>query len=82
VMAPEMSHKFKIGQIVFYRPRQRKLSASRGTYTVIGLMPVPTGQEPEYRIRHFTEEFERVAFEDELSGSVGRLPRRHDATLT
>ena len=32
-----------------------------------GLLLVPDGQPPEYRIRHFTEEFERVAVEIELS---------------
>jgi hypothetical protein len=67
MMATEMPHKFKIGEIVFYRPKQRMLSGSRETYTVTRLMPVPDGQQPEYRIRHFTEEFERVAFENELS---------------
>ena len=27
---------------------------------------MPDGQQPENRIRHFSEEFERVAFENEL----------------
>ena len=62
-----MSHKFKIGQTVNYRPKDRTLSTARGTYTVAGLMPALDGQRPEYRIRHFSEEFERVAFENELS---------------
>lgn len=62
-----MPHKFKIGEIVFYRPTQRMLSTSRGTYTVTGRLPVPDGQQPEYRIRHFSEDFERVAFENELT---------------
>jgi hypothetical protein len=66
-MANEMPHKFKIGETVFYRPKQRMLNASRGTYTVIRRISVPDGRQPEYRIRHFTEDFERVAFEDELS---------------
>jgi hypothetical protein len=65
----EMPRKFKIGEIVFYRPKQRMLSTGRGTYTVTGLMPVPDGQQPEYRIRHFSEDFERVALENELSAS-------------
>jgi hypothetical protein len=43
------------------------LSTARGTYTVTGLMPALDGQQREYRIRHFSEEFERVAFENELS---------------
>jgi hypothetical protein len=62
-----MPHKFKIGETVFYRPKQRTLNASRGTYTVTRLMSVADGQQPEYRIRRFSEEFERVAFENELS---------------
>jgi len=27
------------------------------------------GQQPEYRIKHFSEDFERVALENELSAS-------------
>ena len=68
-MATDMSHKFKIGDIVNYRPKDRMLSAARGTYTVSGLMPAIDGQQPEYRIKHFSEEFERVALEPELSAS-------------
>jgi hypothetical protein len=59
-----MPHKFKIGEVVFYRPKQRMHNAPRGTYTVTRLMRVPDGQQPEYRIRHFSEEFERVAFRE------------------
>jgi len=66
-MATDMSHKFKIGDNVNYRPKDRMLSAARGTYTVSGLMPAIEGQQPEYRIKHFSEEFERVALEPELS---------------
>jgi hypothetical protein len=43
------------------------VSTARGTYTVAGLMPAMEGQQPEYRIKHFSEEFERVAYENELS---------------
>jgi hypothetical protein len=42
------------------------LGTARGTYTITGLMPVIEGRQPEYRIKHFSEEFERVAFENEL----------------
>jgi hypothetical protein len=62
-----MPHKFKIGQTVNYRPKSRMLSTARGTYKVTRLMPALDGQQPEYRIRHSSEEFERVAFENELS---------------
>jgi hypothetical protein len=64
-----MPHKFKIGEIVFYRPKQRMLTTARGTYTVTGRLRVPDGQQPEYRIRHFSEDFERVAMKGELSAS-------------
>jgi hypothetical protein len=62
-----MLHKFKIGTIVTYYPKDRMLSTARGTYTITRLMPAMEGQKPEYRIKHFSEEFERVAFESELS---------------
>jgi hypothetical protein len=67
-MASEMiSHKFKVGDIVHYRPTDRMLNSARGTYTVTKLIPALEGQQPEYRIKHFSEEFERVAMENELS---------------
>ena len=62
-----MPHKFKIGDIVNYHPTDRILNAARGTYTVTGLMPAVEGQQPEHRIRHFSEDFERVALENELT---------------
>ena len=43
------------------------LGTARGTYTITGLMRGLEGQQPEYRIRHFSEEFERVAFENDLT---------------
>jgi hypothetical protein len=60
-----MPHKFKIGTVVNYYPKERMLSTARGTYTITRL--TMEGQKPEYRIKHFSEEFERVAFESELS---------------
>jgi hypothetical protein len=62
-----MPHKFKIGDFVEYHPSDRMLSTARGTYTVTGLMP--RRKQPEYRIKHFSEDFERVAFESELWAS-------------
>ncbi|HET9536499.1 MAG TPA: hypothetical protein VFP43_14350 [Mesorhizobium sp.] len=64
-----MPHKFKIGAVVNYWPKDRMLGTARGTYTVTGLMPALEGQKPEYRIKHFSEDFERVALENELSSS-------------
>jgi hypothetical protein len=59
-----MPHKFKIGAAVNYRPRDRKVSTPR-----TALKPALDGQPPEYRIRHPSEEYERVAMEGELSAS-------------
>jgi hypothetical protein len=64
-----MPHKFKIGAVVNYRPADRLVSAPRGTYIITGHKPALDGQAPEYRIRHPSEEFERIAVEGELSAS-------------
>jgi hypothetical protein len=77
MMANEMPHKFNIGAVVIYRPKDRMLSAARGTYTITGLMPAIEDKAPEYRIKHFSEEFERVAFENELAaGSMNAIIAR------
>ena len=60
-----MTHKFKTGAVVYYRPKDRMLNTARGTYTITGL--IPGLEQPQYRIKHFSEDFERVAFENELS---------------
>ena len=46
--------------------QKRMLSTARGTYTITGLMPAIEDKPPEYRIKHFSEDFERVAFENEI----------------
>ena len=61
-----MAHKFKIGETVNYRPGARALRQSSGAYMVTGFLPENDGQ-PTYRIKHFSEDHERVAFESELS---------------
>ena len=53
-------HKFKIGQLVYYRAE----SAS-GTYQITQLLP-PEGDEYQYRIKGVREPHERVAKEHEL----------------
>jgi hypothetical protein len=57
-------HKFKIGQLVYYRPE----SAS-GTYQVTQLLP-PEGEEYQYRIKSVREPHERVAKEHELRSAA------------
>ena len=41
-----MTHKFNIGAVVYYRPKDRMLSTARGTYTITGLMPGLEGHSP------------------------------------
>jgi hypothetical protein len=76
-----MPHKFKIGTTVNYHPKDRMLSTARGTYTITRLMPATEGQEPEYRIKHFSEEFERVAFEKEYASSRVKTRAPHVSVL-
>jgi hypothetical protein len=56
-----------LAALFFIAPTDRMRSAARGTYAVTGLMPELDGQQPEYRIKHFNEDFERVALEIELT---------------
>lgn len=51
MMANEMPHKFNIGAVVIYRPKDRMLSAARGTYTPTGLMPAIEDKAPALRSR-------------------------------
>jgi hypothetical protein len=62
-------HKFRIGQMVTYRPSVRGQDALPGAYMIIARLPrsEETGQF-EYRIRNLNEEHERVANESELNG--------------
>ena len=57
-------HKFKIGQLVYYRAE----SAS-GTYQITQLLP-PEGDEYRYRIKSVREPHERVAKEHELRSAA------------
>jgi hypothetical protein len=61
-------HKFKIGRVVYFRPKgsSASLSASRGAYQIIRRLPETEG-EFQYVIRSADEEHQRVARESELS---------------
>jgi hypothetical protein len=64
-------HKFKIGQIVYFRPRKSRLpvnNAPPGPYQITERLP-EAGGEVEYAIRNTYEDYERVARESELSRS-------------
>jgi hypothetical protein len=58
------AHKFKIGQVVNYRPP--RLGPGAGVYQIAQLMP-SAGDEPRYRIKSETEGRLRSAMESELT---------------
>jgi hypothetical protein len=59
-----MTHKFKIGEIVFLRPSVDQSSAG-GAYIILQRLPQYYG-EFEYRVRNSYELHERVVRENEL----------------
>jgi hypothetical protein len=61
------ARKFKIGQIVLFRPKQRPSdsSPSNRPYRVMQILSAPVG-EPQYRIRSTGSERELAARESEL----------------
>jgi len=63
------SHKFRIGQVVTYRPAVRGPDPPPGAHMIIARLPPSeeTG-ELEYRIRNLTADHECVARESELRG--------------
>ena len=62
------THKFRIGQIVTYRPAMRGRDAPTGAYMIVARLPQSEDGQFEYRIRNLNEEHERVAHESELRG--------------
>ena len=63
-------HKFKIGQIVYFRPRMSRLpvNAPSGPYQITERLPAADGKF-EYAIRSRVEDCELVAIESELTAS-------------
>jgi len=61
-------HKFKIGQVVYFRPKisSAPLFASSGPYQITRRLPAAEG-EFQYVIRSTNEDHERVAKESELT---------------
>lgn len=45
-----MPHKFKIGVVVHYSPKDRMLSTARGTYTTTGARPGARKRDPARRL--------------------------------
>jgi hypothetical protein len=60
--------KFKIGQVVYFRPKRTStpLSSPPGPYQIMRLLPATEG-EYQYVIRSANDDHERVAKESELS---------------
>ena len=59
------SHKFQVGQTVFYTSSPISRPGASGSYKVVRLLP-SDGEDNQYRIKHAGEAFERVAKESQL----------------
>ena len=59
------SHKYRIGEIVYYTSPSFGRAAATGSYTVVKLLP-SEGDDYQYRIKNTEEAFERVAKESQL----------------
>jgi len=62
------ANKFRIGQIVTYRPDQRGQDVPPGVYMITARLPESADGQFEYRIKNLNEQHERVAKESELRG--------------
>jgi len=59
------THKFHVGQTVFYTSSPITRPGASGSYKVVRLLP-SDGDDYQYRIKHAGEAFERVAKESQL----------------
>ncbi len=59
------THKFQVGQTVFYTSSPISRPGASGTYKVVRLLP-SDGEDYQYRIKNPGEAFERVAKESQL----------------
>ena len=66
VMERALSHKYKVGESVYFTASNIARPAASGTYEVIRLLPTD-GDDCQYRIKSTTEAFERVAKESQLA---------------
>jgi hypothetical protein len=60
-----LTHKYKVGETVYFTASNVSRPAASGTYEVIKLLPID-GDDCQYRIKSITEAFERVAKESQL----------------
>src|SRR5262245_6171904 len=63
-----LTHKYKVGETVYFTPSNVSRPAASGTYEVIRLLPTD-GDDCQYRIKSTTEAFERVAKESQLKAA-------------
>ena len=61
-----LTHKYRVGETVYFTASNVSRPASSGTYQVIRLLPTD-GDDCQYRIKSSDEAFERVAKESQLS---------------
>ena len=59
------SHKYHVGEVVYYTSPSFGRAAATGSYTVVKLLP-SEGDDYQYRIKNTEEAFERVAKESQL----------------
>jgi len=59
------THRFQVGQTVFYTSSPITRPGASGSYKVVRLLP-SDGDDYQYRIKHAGEAFERVAKESQL----------------
>jgi len=59
------SHKYRVGETVFFTSPSFGRAAATGSYTVVKLLP-SEGDDYQYRIKNSDEAFERVAKESQL----------------
>ena len=62
---PAQSHKYQVGETVYYTSPTFGRAAATGSYTVVKLLP-SEGDDYQYRIKSSGEAFERVAKESQL----------------
>ena len=62
---PLRSHRFRVGQTVFYTSSPISRPGATGSYEVVRLLP-SDGEDYKYRIKNPGEAFERVAKESQL----------------
>jgi hypothetical protein len=59
------THKYQVGETVFYTSGMAGRGNGTGSYQVVRLLP-PDGNDFQYRIKSLAESYERVAKESQL----------------